>query len=53
LLHQSAVRDNNVGGTGMAGHSTQWNSTASPMVQANPNKYENVNTPNYWQDVDD
>ena len=52
LLDQTVVQNNNVGGTGMVGHSTQWNSVANAMVQANPNKYEIVNTPNYWQGVD-
>jgi len=52
LLDQSVVQNNNVGGTGMVGHATQWNSVANAMVQANPNKYEIVNTPNYWQGVD-
>ena len=52
LLDQSVVQNNNVGGTGAVGHSTQWNSQANAMVQANPNKYEIVNTPNYWQGVD-
>jgi hypothetical protein len=52
LLDQSVVQNNNVGGTGMVGHSTEWNSVANTMVQANPNKYEIVNTPNYWQGVD-
>ena len=45
-------RTNNVGGTGAVGHTTEWNSAANAMVQANPNKYEIVNTPNYWQGVD-
>ena len=52
LLDQSVVQNNNVRGTGVVGHSTEWNSTANAMVQANPNKYEIVNTPNYWQGVD-
>ena len=52
LLDQSVVQNNNVGGTGMVGHSTQWNSVANAMVQSNPNKYEIVNTPNFWQGVD-
>jgi hypothetical protein len=46
------VQNNNVNGTGAVGHATVWNSTANAMVQANPNKYEIVNTPNYWQGVD-
>jgi len=52
LLDQTVVQNNNVAGTGMVGHATQWNSVANAMVQANPNKYEIVNTPNYWQGVD-
>ena len=52
LLDQSVVQNNNVGGTGAVGHATVWNTTANAMVQANPNKYEIVNTPNYWQGVD-
>jgi hypothetical protein len=52
LLDQSVVQNNNVGGTGAAGHATVWNSTANALVKANPNKYEIVNTPNYWQGVD-
>ena len=47
LLDQSVVQ-NNAAGT----HTTQWNSQASAMVQANPSRYEIVNTPNYWQGVD-
>jgi hypothetical protein len=52
LLDQSVVQNNSVGGTGAVGHATVWNSTANAMVQANPNKYEIVDTPNYWQGVD-
>jgi hypothetical protein len=52
LLDQSVVQNNNVGGTGEVGHATVWNSTANALVKANPNKYEIVNTPNYWQSVD-
>jgi hypothetical protein len=29
-----------------------WTSTANALVKAYPNKYEIVNTPNYWQGVD-
>ncbi len=52
LLDQSVVQNNNVGGTGAVGHATLWNSTANAYVKANPNKYEIVNTPNYWKGVD-
>ncbi len=52
LLDQTVVQNNSVGGSGAAGHATLWNSTANALVQANPNKYEIVNTPNYWKGVD-
>lgn len=52
LLDQTVVQNNNVAGTGMVGHATVWNSTANALVKADPNKYEIVNTPNYWQGID-
>ena len=52
LLDQSVVQNNDVGETGEVGHATLWNSTANALVQANPGKYEIVDTPNYWQGVD-
>jgi len=52
LLDQTVVQNNNVGGTGMVGHATVWNSTADAMVKSNPNKYQIVNTPGYWNGVD-
>lgn len=52
LLDQTVVQNNNVGGTGAAGHATVWNSTANAMVKANPQKYEIVDTPGYWKGVD-
>ncbi len=52
LLDQSVVQNNSVGGTGAAGHATVWNSTASALVKANPNKYKIVATPNYWKGID-
>jgi hypothetical protein len=52
LLDQSVVQNNNVGGTGMVGHATMWNSQANALVQANPNKYELVPQTNYWQGTD-
>jgi len=45
LLDQSVVSN----GTG---HATMWNSEANTLVQSNPNKYEIVDAPNYWQGVD-
>ncbi len=52
LLDQTVVQNNNVGGTGAVGHATLWNAQANAMVKANPNKYEIVNTPNYWKGID-
>jgi hypothetical protein len=46
------VQNNNVGGTGAVGHATVWNSTANALVQADPNRFAIVNTPNYWQGTD-
>ena len=52
LLDQTVVQNNNVAGTGMVGHATLWNSTADALVKSNPNKYQIVNTPGYWNGVD-
>lgn len=52
LLDQSVVQNNNVGGTGMVGHATMWNSTADALVKSNPNLYQIVDTPGYWNGVD-
>jgi hypothetical protein len=52
LLDQSVVQNNNVGGTGMVGHATVWNTQANALVQANPNKYEFVPEQNYWAGTD-
>jgi hypothetical protein len=52
ILDQTVVQDNNMYGNGTIGHGTVWNSTADAMVKANPNRFEIVNTPNYWQGVD-
>ncbi len=42
LLDQSVIQNNFTGA-----QSTQWNSAANALVQANPNKYSYVSTPNY------
>ena len=52
LLDQTVVQDNTVGGTGMVGHATLWNSTADALVKSNPNRYQIVDTPGYWNGVD-
>jgi len=52
ILDQSVVQNNNVYGTGAVGHSTEWNSVANALVKADPNKYEIVNHPNFWEGTD-
>jgi hypothetical protein len=51
-LDQTVIQDNNAYGNGTAGHATVWNSTASALVKADPNRFEMVDTPNYWKGVD-
>jgi hypothetical protein len=47
LLDQTVIQDN-VNHT----HSTEWNQTADAMVKNDPQRYEYVNTPNFWKGVD-
>lgn len=47
LLDQTVIQDNSVNG-----HATVWNSTADALVKADPNRFEIVNTPNYWKGID-
>jgi hypothetical protein len=52
ILDQSVVQNNNVYGTGAVGHSTEWNSVANALVKADPQKYEIVSHPNFWEGTD-
>jgi hypothetical protein len=52
LLDQSVIQDNNVYGNGTIGHATVWNSTANALVKADPNRYEIVNSPDFWRGWD-
>jgi hypothetical protein len=52
LLDQTVLQDNNMDGNGTVGHGTVWNSTAEALVKADPNRYEIVDTPNFWRGVD-
>ena len=52
LLDQTVIQDNNVYGNGTIGHATVWNSTADALVKAYPNRYEIVDTPNFWKGWD-
>ena len=51
-LDQTVIQDNNVYGNGTVGHATVWNATADALIKADPNRYEYVDTPNYWQGAD-
>ncbi len=52
LLDQTVVQDNNMYGNGTIGHGTAWNATADALVKADPNRFEIVDTPNYWRGID-
>lgn len=52
LLNQTVIQNNNVYGNGTVGHATVWNSTADALVKADPNRYEIVNSPNFWKGWD-
>jgi hypothetical protein len=52
LLDQTVVQDNNMYNNGTIGHGTVWNSTADALVKADPNRFEIVDTPNYWRGID-
>jgi len=52
LLDQTVIQDNNMDGNGTIGHGTVWNSTADVLVRSDPNRYEIVDTPNFWRGVD-
>ena len=47
LLDQTVVQDNY-----RNTHSTEWNRTADALVKAHPNRFEIVDTPNYWKGID-
>jgi hypothetical protein len=51
-LDQTVIQDNNMYGNGTVGHGTVWNSAADAMVKADPNRFEIVDTPNFWRGVD-
>jgi hypothetical protein len=52
LLDQSVVQGNDIDGTGAVGHATVWNSTADALVKYDPNRFEIVDTSNYWKGTD-
>jgi hypothetical protein len=52
LLDQTVVQGNDINGAGAVGHATVWNSTADALVKLDPNRFEIVDTPNYWLGTD-
>jgi hypothetical protein len=47
LLDQTVIQDNESNT-----HATVWNQTADALVRNNPQRYEYVDTPNFWKGVD-
>jgi len=47
LLDQTVIQDNQLNA-----HGTVWNQTADALVKSDPQRYEYVNTPNFWKGVD-
>jgi len=47
LLDQTVIQDNQLNA-----HGTVWNQTADALVKNDPQRYEYVNTPNFWKGID-
>jgi len=52
ILDQTVVQDNNMYNNGTIGHGTLWNTTADALVKADPDRFEYVDKPNYWEGTD-
>jgi hypothetical protein len=52
ILDQTVVQDNNMYGNGTIGHGTLWNTAADALVKADPNRFEYVEKPNFWEGTD-
>ncbi len=52
ILDQSVIQDNDMDGHGTVGHGTVWNSAADALVKADPNRFETVDNPDFWQGRD-
>ncbi|MFO1400102.1 MAG: hypothetical protein U1F30_02620 [Steroidobacteraceae bacterium] len=52
ILDQTVVQDNNMYGNGTVGHGTLWNSTADALVKADPDRFQYVDKPDFWQGTD-
>jgi hypothetical protein len=51
ILDQTVIQGNDWDSTAV-GHATVWNSTAEALVKLDPNRFEIVDTPNYWLGTD-
>jgi hypothetical protein len=51
ILDQTVIQGNDYDGTAV-GHATVWNNTAEALVKYDPNRFEIVDTPNYWEGTD-
>jgi hypothetical protein len=52
ILDQTVIQGNDIDGSGAVGHATVWNSTAEALVKYDPNRFEIVDYPNYWEGTD-
>jgi hypothetical protein len=52
ILDQTVVQDSNMYGNGTVGHGTLWNTTADALVKADPERFQYVDKPNFWQGTD-
>ena len=52
VLDQTVVQDNNMYGNGTIGHGTLWNTTADALVKADPDRFQYVDKPNFWEGTD-
>ena len=52
ILDQNVVQNNDMYGTGEVGHATLYNSMAEALVKTDPNRFEIVDTPDYWLGTD-
>lgn len=46
-LDQTVIQDNQLNA-----HGTMWNQTAEALVKSDPNRFEYVQTPNFWKGID-
>ena len=52
LLDQTVIQGNDRYDNRAVGHATVWSTTADALAEAYPNRFEIVDTPNYWRGID-